>query len=527
MIYLYTLDTMETIFTSEILQQQFSDIYQDFFASCETVVSVPLTIKRIPTWIGSRSSNTNIISKASLKLYVWQQKTNTKSDITIQKFNTLTQKFEISTMEKMYDISKESVLWCLDTCPIKWSLAILIESTEWHWFWITGSLSAWIASLAAHLNQTKDINIIIELATKIQQICKPWSDHIDRIVWSITTDYPLFYEYKWNYQWWLPHTKQWWLEYVCVFDGKQIPILKAHASLQRNKMNSDWYEDDSSMDIREWCIQSYYNYSKRLTKALHSYVVEWNDDIHILQIIINLYNQIGWLLGLCYWDNDFINQLSQYINVNGVGIVPIYHSAYGWWYLCIGWTNTGTAIKDALPKISTQYPHAAIELISHGSISTQWAIIEQEIGQDNYSDHIEEWTLIYRDNKWWYTQWHYDELITQNHAHILLDLINRKCYINGEKVNSNQLKSQSTTVELLSKLLIAKQNRISNTELEASSYSRQQNQMLGKIILPLKRLTKEVFNEEVIIECHGTLRDFELTLQPTTLTIWYIQKLWQ
>lgn len=207
--------------------------------------------------------------------------------------------------------------------------------------------------------------------------------------------------------------------------------------------------------------------------------------------------------------------------------MPIYHGSYGWWYLCIWPIGSNLTIEQSLNTIQYQYPHSNIIVQANGSLASQWWMVEQNINNQNYSEHVAQWTIIYRDNKWTHRQWQYDELINSSEADIMLDSINRKCFVKWAKVTSDQLKSQSTTTEILIKLLESKEWRIQNNELEPSSYSRQQNQMLWKIILPLKRLTKEIFGEELIIECHGTLREFDLILQPNKLIIWYISKLWQ
>jgi len=82
-----------------------------------------------------------------------------------------------------------------------------------------------------------------------------------------------------------------------------------------------------------------------------------------------------------------------------------------------------------------------------------------------------------------------------------LDKIANKIYINGKPITSKQLVSQTSTIDVLEALLDAQGTSIHSKQLASSSYTKQKNQMVGKILLPLKELSKSVFDKDIAIEC--------------------------
>jgi len=73
-----------------------------------------------------------------------------------------------------------------------------------------------------------------------------------------------------------------------------------------------------------------------------------------------------------------------------------------------------------------------------------------------------------------------------------LDTINNKIYLRGKKLTSKELHSQTTTVDILRILLNNINKDIPNKSLPQSSYSKNKNEMLGKIVLPLISLLEKV-----------------------------------
>lgn len=80
-------------------------------------------------------------------------------------------------------------------------------------------------------------------------------------------------------------------------------------------------------------------------------------------------------------------------------------------------------------------------------------------------------------------------------------MLNNKIYINGRKLTSEDLHSQTGTVDIL-KILIENIGRdISNKDLPVSSYSKNKNDMLGKIVIPLIEIIEKETDKKLPLIC--------------------------
>jgi hypothetical protein len=84
---------------------------------------------------------------------------------------------------------------------------------------------------------------------------------------------------------------------------------------------------------------------------------------------------------------------------------------------------------------------------------------------------------------------------------LLLDIVDNRIFINGKKVTSDDLHSQSATIEILKILIKNLGNDISNKDLPISSYSKNKNEMLGKIVIPLIELVAKEMNSKLPLIC--------------------------
>ena len=80
-------------------------------------------------------------------------------------------------------------------------------------------------------------------------------------------------------------------------------------------------------------------------------------------------------------------------------------------------------------------------------------------------------------------------------------MINNKIYINGRKLTSEDLHSQTGTVDILKILMENIGKDISNKDLPISSYSKNKNDMLGKIVLPLIELIEKETGKKLPLIC--------------------------
>jgi len=92
-------------------------------------------------------------------------------------------------------------------------------------------------------------------------------------------------------------------------------------------------------------------------------------------------------------------------------------------------------------------------------------------------------------------------LLVKQTKGITFDAINKKIYINGENITHKDLFTQSATVEIIEILFNNKGHYITNKELPPSSYSKNKNDMTGKIILPLQQLMEKKFKQKLTLKC--------------------------
>jgi len=152
-------------------------------------------------------------------------------------------------------------------------------------------------------------------------------------------------------------------------------------------------------------------------------------------------------------------------------------------------------------------------------------VVEQDLTKKVFSRHIETGSVIYKDNLWKTYIWAYNTLLEQEKEGILLDKIANKMYINGKAITSKELVSQTSTIDILEALLDAPWVPVHSKQLSSSSYTKQKNQMVGKILLPLKELSKSVFGKDLAIECSWWLYDFYLTLKEKKIKIGIIKEI--
>ena len=118
-----------------------------------------------------------------------------------------------------------------------------------------------------------------------------------------------------------------------------------------------------------------------------------------------------------------------------------------------------------------------------------------------------------------------DKEIISKKDWLLFDMINSKIYFFWEKLTSKDTPSQNGTIEVITRLLENIWEEISNKEFSASSYSKNKNEMLWKIILPMLRLVEEKTKEQLPIICKWWLTNFYVKMWDVNLKIWAIKRI--
>ena len=106
---------------------------------------------------------------------------------------------------------------------------------------------------------------------------------------------------------------------------------------------------------------------------------------------------------------------------------------------------------------------------------------------------------------------------------LVLDKTKNQVYLRGIRLNSQKIRSARETIKIIDQLLKHK-GELKNTALAASSYSANQYELSGKIILPLKRSFKEILKKELYLTVRGKIYDFNLRFDPTNLKILLVER---
>ena len=108
---------------------------------------------------------------------------------------------------------------------------------------------------------------------------------------------------------------------------------------------------------------------------------------------------------------------------------------------------------------------------------------------------------------------------------LLLDTINGKIFLNGRKLTSKDLRSQVATINILETCMQYLGNDVHNRKLEISGYSKNKNEMIGKIVIPLIELVYKETGEKLPLVCKGSIHDFFVKLNPPNIKISTIKKI--
>ncbi len=207
--------------------------------------------------------------------------------------------------------------------------------------------------------------------------------------------------------------------------------------------------------------------------------------------------------------------------------IPLYSGKYGWSYLLVApYGESRNTLEQLIITIQEKYPNVNYEYCSWRDGHTiQWVTVHQDISLWQYSEHVQKDYFKYSNNQWVTEIWSYSELFEKRKAWILLDVILDRVYINGNKLTKDDIKSQTTTVEVLWYLIDHIGEEIRNDTFAPSTFTRQENQMLGKIIWPICKLSLTYFKEALPLSCSWTLREFYLKLDKTRVVIGKIEKI--
>jgi hypothetical protein len=183
-------------------------------------------------------------------------------------------------------------------------------------------------------------------------------------------------------------------------------------------------------------------------------------------------------------------------------------------------------IVEAAEKTSLEFVGSKIIYMNWvDGVEYEGLKIEQDLDQGKYSEFLDSSSCILKKGDGKVQLGQCERMITTHKQWILLDLLNNKMYIHGRKLTSEDLHSQTATVDILRILIENIGKEVSNKELPVSSYSKNKNDMQGKIIIPLLELIEKEIGKRLPLVCKWSIYDFYLKLNPSDIDIAVIDKL--
>ena len=153
-------------------------------------------------------------------------------------------------------------------------------------------------------------------------------------------------------------------------------------------------------------------------------------------------------------------------------------------------------------------------------IESLWYKLEQDVDNSVYSDYCNAKNFMLTNSDWKeQLLWDYEELLRVRKKWIVVDTLSKKILLDWERLTSEELPSQQTAIALLEMLLVNPDKEISNKDLPRSSYSRNRNDMVWKIILPLNRLFAQT-KSEMSMSCRWTLDEYFIKLERSDVRPW-------
>ncbi|MEF2175109.1 MAG: hypothetical protein V3575_01450, partial [Candidatus Absconditabacteria bacterium] len=198
---------------------------------------------------------------------------------------------------------------------------------------------------------------------------------------------------------------------------------------------------------------------------------------------ISQINKFSSFLSLIECGNKFGKDFQFYykkLNFDGkIGIMPIYSGKIGGGYIIVmKYMQDRDNFVDVLEKLKNDYPNLCIDYASWLDNDNHDGVkILQNISYGQYSEFLSKESVVCKSNTGTIQIGDHLELQNKFSSGLLLDNIEKKIYINGRKLTSDDLCSQSSTVELMTYLIKNIDKSIKNSELPASSYSKNKNDM--------------------------------------------------
>lgn len=211
-------------------------------------------------------------------------------------------------------------------------------------------------------------------------------------------------------------------------------------------------------------------------------------------------------------------------------VVPNDTIMNSWWTAtCLMSLDVGkNIIHEMMSWLQQSYPWSSLIYSNRDDgMENEWLIFHQDLYHKWYTDSINSHKHLLVTTKGTTVVGDPYDLRVHKECDIVVDFSSSKIYINGQKITSQELSSQITTVELFEQYVRNWFQKVSCSQLPRSSYSKYKSEMSSKILIPLKKLMKERFNIDFAIHVDGSNSSYTIDFDKQHISRFgFIKTIW-
>lgn len=534
-----------TMLNYKSLRNSNQESYQKIFSNADLVISLPYSISLWPSslnWLEEISLRKKIPSK----IYLGMSESKALDCISfweVSLYDVTSQKFYMQSISKLLNEEdilciKKSVFRIANELEISLNIRVtlLLEQSNCSYnevVCMTILLLSFCLDIYSEGTQNKN---------NYKRVYKIYERISESIFWSPIW---LLLAKTVSSEWYDIRVKRWIKDDdKCIDSFKSIMWNTSCIDVFDYGLISFWFNDKISLfsDINNkfddlWFLESlfkrnFYMGSWSNTKALiwYSNILKHFSQLNIYPVCEvrqkSLINTIGSAWFLLSSSDKIYELLIQLYNIfdtskswndEKIWILPLNLTNWGWVFFFITLKHKSRDTFSFVKKMLTDswYKNASLIYQSwiHG-LTYEWFMVEQYISQWIFSEYISK-TSVFIETEWEKRIGQHDVSIASSNEKVLLDWIYKKVFFKWKKSTYKDLRSQSSTVEILLYLIKNQERVVYNSELPPSSYSKNKNEMLWKIIYPLVTFMENNWLD-IEIECEWNLYDFHLGIKKWT-----------
>jgi len=515
---------------SKQLQKKFFKTYQHFFNHHDLIISIPRTILFSGKSYKYTGKADSIWVKIPQRIYLWAKFSNKRNKTIHYIYHKHSKnKFKNGELQSFYNIDR--IL--LEELEIDFEINILAEHCFFdpEYIIILLFLAKSLNNGTITKNELKDIQINSEQIKKLQKKINLFLQKYKKSLYFVNNNkffqlnkttisminsekIILYKQNRWSKEIKIKKDRNKYFNYSQINQHLPFRINNKKNTIEKNEKLLENILNKIEKYFSYKITKNIENIDININTALFENITKYNNIINTLIKTnnINLIKKqdiketIKKNLDFTSQDSDICIQMNQNINI------------FSKKYLSINTNIINEINNNKNTKFSLDYTS------DKDGIGKEWLKIEQRKQKNNYSNFCSEYEIkTIKNQQFIHKTIEYHKAI-QKTDWILFDSIQNKIFILWEKMWSKEIHTQSGTIELFKTILQDRGKEINNKTLPISCYSKNKNEMIGKIILPLRKVVEKKIGKKLKLDCHGSLGNFFIKLDYSNIPMYYIQK---